>query len=156
MNDVTEIRNRLLKDLDQARQDLYGAMEGLDPGREIYPGWTMKHVCAHLTGWDEAVAAALRAHAGGQEPGTPAVAGVDFYNAQSVATRQDLSFPQVRAECDLARNQVKEILRELPAAKFEEPLLFPWGPTGTVAELIAVFVHHERGHAAEIRQGATA
>lgn len=154
MNDVTKIRTRLFRDLDNARQDLYAALEDLEPGQEIYPGWTMKHVCAHLAGWDDAVAAALRAHLGAEEPGTPAAEGIDFYNAQSVSTRQDLSYAQVRAECDLARCQVKEILNRLPAAKFHEPLLFPWGPTGTVAELIAVFVHHERQHAAEIREVA--
>ncbi|MFN2225564.1 MAG: DinB family protein [Anaerolineae bacterium] len=154
MNDAEQLRERLLSDLDDARQDLCTAIEGLDPEQEIYEGWTLKHLLAHLAGWDDAVLAALRAHLGAEEAGTPAAEGINAYNAQSVSTRQYLSYEQVRRECDLARDQVKEALRELPPAKLEAPLLFPWGPTGTVAQLIAVFVHHEHEHAAEIRQGA--
>lgn len=154
MNDATEIRARLLCELGDARQALYAALECIEPGQEIYPGWTRKHVLAHLAGWDDAVIAALRAHAGSEEPGVVAVEGIDFYNAQSVSTRQYLTYAQIRAECDLARRGVKELLNDLPAAKFEEALIFPWGPIGTVAQLIATFVHHEREHAAEIREVA--
>ncbi|MEJ2208041.1 MAG: DinB family protein [Anaerolineae bacterium] len=155
MNDAVALREHLLAELDEARQDLYAAMEGLEPEQEIYPGWTMKHLCAHLAGWDEAVAAALRAYLGAEEPATPAVEGINVYNAQSVSTRQYLSLQQVQAECDLAREQVKTLLRDFPADRLEESIVFPWGATGSAAQLIAVFVHHEREHAAEIRDVAT-
>jgi hypothetical protein len=34
----------------------------------------------------------------------------------------------------------------------EQPLVFAWGPGGSVAELAAVFVRHERAHAKEIEE----
>lgn len=38
------------------------AIEGLDLHVEIYPGWTLKEVLAHITGWDDAAIASLHAH----------------------------------------------------------------------------------------------
>lgn len=143
-------RSRLIEDLDRARETMRAVVNKVDPQREIYPGWTMKHVLAHIAGWDDATIASLHAHMGGQEPGTPAVRGIDYYNAESVATREPLSYEQVVHEWEFAREQVKDLLRQMPADKFEEPLLSAWGATGSVAGLIAVFVRHEIEHAEEI------
>ena len=143
-------RERLIQQLDEARATMQAVVDRVDPKMEIYPGWTMKHVLAHIAGWDDATIASLQAHMGGEEPGTPAVQGIDFYNAQSVATREPLSYEQIQREWAFAREQVKDLLRQMPAEKFAEPLLSAWGATGTIAQLIAVFVHHEIEHAEEI------
>ncbi len=140
----------LIEDLDRARERMRAVVDRIDPEMEVYPGWTMKHVLAHIAGWDDATAASLRAHLGGEEPGTPAVRGIDYYNAESVATREALSYEQVLREWELAREQVRALLREMPPGKFEKPILSAWGRTGTVAQLIAIFVHHEIEHAEEI------
>jgi hypothetical protein len=145
-----EERERLIRDLDEARETMRAVVAKVDPKLEIYPGWTMKHVLAHLAGWDDATLASLRAHMGGEEPGTPAVRGIDHYNAESVATREPLSYEQVIREWELAREQVKGLLRQMPEDKFDEPLLSAWGARTTVARLSAVFVRHEIEHAEEI------
>lgn len=148
-----EDRILLIEQLDQARRELKDVLTGLDPHAEIYPHWTLKELYAHLTGWDDAVTASLHAHAVGDEPGTPAVRGINFYNAESVATREPLSLEQTVKECDQAREQLKAAILELPAEKFNEPLVFPWGDTGSVERLIRIFVHHDRAeHAEEIRK----
>ena len=126
-----EEKSRLIEQLDQARQALKDVLTGLDPHTEIYPGWTLEELYAHLAGWDEAVTASLHAHAVGNEPGTPAVRGIDYYNAESVATREPLSLEQTLKECDLAREQLKAAILELPAEKLKEPLVFPWGDIGS-------------------------
>jgi hypothetical protein len=144
---------QLIEHLDQARQELKAVLAGLDSHTEVYPGWTLKELYAHLAGWDEAVTASLHAHAVRNEPGTPAVRGIDYYNAESVATRQALSLEQVSKECDLAREQLRAAILALPAERMQEPLVFPWGETGSVEQLIRVFVHHDRlEHAKEIRE----
>jgi hypothetical protein len=143
---------RLIRDLDESHASMKAALVDISLHMEIYPGWTIKEVLAHLAGWDEAVTAALRAHAGGDEPGTPAVRGIDFYNAESVATRQALSYDQVVREWDLARAELKTILAAMPAQKFKERMLYPWGGTGNISQLVAIFVDHEREHAAEITE----
>jgi uncharacterized protein (TIGR03083 family) len=119
---------------------------------EIYPGWTIRHVLAHITGWDEVTTVSLRAHAGGDEPGAPVTEGIDVYNAQAVATREALSYEQIVKEWELARDELKSVIREMPPSKLDEALLFPWGPTGSIAQLVAIFVEHEEDHAREIRE----
>lgn len=141
---------RLIRELDEARQETRAILATIDTEQEVYTGWTIRHFLAHLTGWDEATIASLRAHATGKEPGTPAYRGIDFYNQQSVDERIDLSYRQVLAECELAREDLKEIIRALPEGKFKESLVLPWGQTGTVNLLVGIMIHHEKEHAEEI------
>jgi hypothetical protein len=68
-----------------------------------------------------------------------------------VATRQELDYEHIAREWEVSRDELEEVLREMPAAKFEETLLFPWGETGTIAYLVRIFEHHEREHAQEIQ-----
>jgi hypothetical protein len=145
-----EEKTRLIQELDQAHAKMQMVLMCIDTQMEVYANWTIKQVLAHLAGWDDATASSLRAHAGGQEPAVPVVHGINFYNAQSVETREALSYEQTIKEWELARERLKAAVKELPLEKFDEPLLFPWGPTGTVAELVGIFVEHEEEHAEEI------
>ena len=147
-----EEKTRLIQQLDAARVKMRAELADIDQQVEIYPGWTIKHVLAHIAGWDDATIASLRAHAGGEEPGTPATEGIDAYNEASVATRDPLSYDRIAKEWELARDQLKAAIKDMPPEKFDEPLLFPWGETGTVAQIVGIFAHHENGHAEEIRQ----
>ena len=76
--------------------------------------------------------------------------GIDFYNAESVATREALSYKQIVQEWELAREQLKAAILEMPDDLLERPLLLPWGGMGTVAQIVAIFAHHEKEHAEEI------
>ncbi len=146
-----EERTRLIQQLDKAREKLRAVLVDIDTQMEVYPDWTIKHVLAHIAGWDDATIASLRAHAVGDEPGTPAVRGIDFYNAQSVATREALTYDQIVREWEHTREQLKAVINEMPSEKFEQPLIFPWGQSGTIAQVVAIFAHHEEEHAEEIQ-----
>src|SRR3989304_460790 len=148
---MTDEKTQLIQRLEHAHDTVRGLLADIDTQATIYPGWTLKQLIAHFTGWDDAVTASLHAHAVGNEPATPAVQGIDPYNAVSVATREALSFEQTVKEWELAREQLKAAVRDLPAQKLAEPLLFPWGRTGTVAQLLAIFYEHEEEHVEEIR-----
>ena len=148
---MSEIEN-LIGRLDTARAEMQALLAEIDRERELYPTWTIKQVLAHLTGWDEAITTSLRAHVVGNEPGTPAARGIDHYNAQSVEERQALGYEHVVKEWELAREKLKQTLREMPLEKFQATLLAPWGATGTVTQLVEVFIDHEIEHAEEIRQ----
>jgi hypothetical protein len=153
MEEITmEEKARLIQQLDQARETMRAALADVDTQMEIYPTWTIKHVLAHITGWDEATSSSLRAHARGEEPATPAARGIDFYNAQSVATRESLSYEQTFKEWKLAREELKAAINEMPEEIFNEPLLLPWGAIGTIAQVVAIFVDHEEEHAREIQE----
>jgi hypothetical protein len=148
---MEEERARLIEQLDEAREKMRAVLVDIDTRMEIYPSWTIKHVLAHITGWDDATIASLRAHAGGDEPGTPASRGIDVYNAESVETRDALDYEHIIQEWELARDQLKDAINEMPTEKLVEPLLFPWGQTGTVAQIVAIFANHEEEHAREIQ-----
>lgn len=145
-----EAKDRLIETLNISRKKLLTIVNVIDKQKEFYPGWTLRHFLAHLTGWDEAIATSLRAHASGNEPATPAVLGIDYYNAQSVAERTYLDLRQIMVEMELARNEVKAALLALPDDKFGQDVLFPWGRTDSVTELMNVLIYHDTEHAKEL------
>lgn len=147
---MSEEKERLIQRLDQARQTMRALLAELDTQVEFYPGWRAKHLLAHIAGWDDAAASSLRAHAGGKEPATPAVQGIDVYNAESVATREALSYRHIVQEWELAREQLKAAILEMPDDILEKPLLLPWGGMGTAAQIVAIFASHEKEHTKEI------
>ena len=120
--------------------------------KEIYREWTLKEFLSHMSGWDDAVIEALRAHAKGQPIEIRAPRGVDDYNAQTVSTRETLDYDHVRREWDRTHELIMEALRDLPEEKLHQPLTFPWGEHGTVAYLVEIFVEHEEEHAHHLRE----
>ena len=118
-------KTQLLQRLDHAHNTVRDLLADIDAQATIYPGWTLKQLIAHFTGWDDAVTASLHAHTVGNEPATPAVAGIDPYNAVSVATREALSFEQTVREWELAREQLKAAVRDLPAQKIRDTFRSP-------------------------------
>ena len=147
-----EERTLLIQQLAQAHEKMRAVLADVDIQMEIYSHWTIKQVLAHITGWDDVSIASLRSHITGDEPDAQAARGINLYNAQSVETREPLSYDQVVKEWELARRQLEAIINEMPPEKFKEPLLFAWGQTGTIAQLVAIFARHEEGHAEEIRK----
>jgi hypothetical protein len=143
---------QLIDDLDRARRKTYEFLNLIDDQHDVYPGWTAKQFLAHLTGWDEATITSLQAHAAGKEPGTPAYRGIDFYNEQTVAERISLSYEHVTKEWELTRDELKRTIRALAKEKFAQPLVFPWGVTGSVEQLVGIMIYHEHAHADEIQK----
>lgn len=144
-------KTQLLQDLDTARELMRTVVDSLDPKDEVYPGWKIKQVMAHITGWDEASIDSIKAFAGGGESAITAYKGINEYNADSVETRQDLSEEQTRREWEVARIELKAALLNIPNARFDEEILFPWGYRASLETLVTVLIEHERDHANEIR-----
>ena len=145
-------RERLIQQLDEARDKMRAILADTDPGMRLSPTWTIKEVVAHITGWDDATIEMLRAHATGEPIDAPRWMSIDHYNAQTVETRQSLSYQQVVSEWERTRDQLAAVLDEMPEERYAEPLVYLWGQTGTVAQLVAIMVHHEAGHAEKIRR----
>jgi uncharacterized protein (TIGR03083 family) len=140
----------LIQELDDARQKMQAELVDLDPQMPICPGWTIKHLLAHLIGWDEITTTTLRAYAQGNELATPTARDIHDYNARSVATRALLDYNPVVKEWELARDELKAALLAIPDEKIAKPLMFPWGPTGTIREIVDIFAGHELEHAEEL------
>lgn len=148
-------RQQLTRQLDEAHEKLRAVLSSLAPLRAVSPTWTVKEVVAHITGWDDATIKMLHAHATGEPLDAPEWVTIDHYNAQSVETRRPLSYEQTVREWELTRVQLRNAIDDMPPAKMTEPLAFLWGQSGTVAQLVAIMVHHEAGHATKLEKLAS-
>ena len=85
-------------------------------------------------------------------PATPAAIGINPYNASSVLERQALSLEQVIQEWEATHKVFLQAIRHLPPETTEAVFVYPWGPSGNLADLVEILVEHENEHAEEIRQ----
>ena len=145
-------RNFLLHRLDETRATIEKLLPDIDTTREIYPGWTMKDMLSHMTGWDDATIDSLRAHVSGRIPSVDAIQSIDEYNARTVSSRKDLDYNQILKEWRLTRQVLRTIIQQMPVEKFLEPVIVPWGEKDTVAFLVEMFREHEAHHIHDIQE----
>ena len=145
-----DLKAALVHRLDEARAGLESVLPRVDPAKQIYPNWTLKQMLDHIAGWDDAVIASLNAHMDGKSAGTPADRGIDYYNAQTVSTRESISFDQTLHEFQTSRQLLKQAIQTMSEEKLTEPLIVPWGGRGTVSEIIEIFSGHEEEHTADL------
>jgi len=118
-------RNFLLHRMDETRSKIEELLLEIDPHKEIYPGWTIRDLLAHMTGWDDATIDSLRAHAVGRPLSISAIRSLDEYNALTVSSRRDLDYAHVLKEWRLTRQVLRTIIEQLPEAKFFSPIIVP-------------------------------
>ena len=150
---MSEIQRRsLLHRLDETRAIIEKILPTVDLTLEIYPGWTMKDMLAHMTGWDDATIDSLRAHVIGRPPSVDAIRSLDEYNGRTVSSRQDLDFARVLKEWRLTRQVLRTLIEQIPEDKFLEPLVVPWGEKDSVTSLVEMFREHEEQHIRDIQE----
>lgn len=145
-------RNFLLNRLDETRSKIEELLPKIDTKKEIYPGWTIKDLLAHMTGWDDATIDSLRAHVIGRLPSVPAIRSMDEYNDLTVSSLKDLDYDQTLKEWRLTRQVLRTIIEQMSEDKFFEPLVVPWGEKATVTFLVDMFRNHEEEHAHDISE----
>jgi len=143
-------RNFLLHRMDKTRSKIEDLLQEIDPHKEIYPGWAIKDMLAHMTGWDDAIIDSLRAHVVNRPLSVPAIRSLDEYNALTVSSRKDLDYEHVLKEWRLTRQVLRTIIEQLPEDKFFSPVNVPWGKKSTVTNLVEMFHDHEEEHAQDI------
>lgn len=136
-------REALVQELIAARKKLFDVIDQFDPSLEVYPHWTIKELMAHLAGWDDAVIDVLRSFTTGEPLHSPAIRGLDYYNAQTVSQRESLDLIHIRRECERTRQEVINLLRQIPPEKLHTDTVFPWSSHGTISQMIHIFIHHE-------------
>jgi hypothetical protein len=147
-----ETRQTLIAQMEQSRAKMLAQLDKIDMKREIYPLWTIREMLAHLSGWDDAVIDSLRAFVDGREPATPAARGVDYYNAQTISTREGLDYDHIYREYIATRDALIKLLTEMPEEKIHQPYVLPWGETGTVVDMVHIFAPHEEEHAEDVEK----
>ncbi|PKN91470.1 MAG: hypothetical protein CVU44_19120 [Chloroflexi bacterium HGW-Chloroflexi-6] len=145
-------RTQLIDQLKLARAEMIALLDEIDKNRKIYPLWTIREILAHIAGWDDAIIASLSAHVAGREPGTPAMRGVDVYNAETVATREGLDYDHIYREYIRTRDILIDLIGNTPLDKATQPFIMPWGEQGDMKSLLTVFIDHEFDHAGDVRK----
>ena len=143
-------RETLIQQLEMSRRQLTALVDQAPVDKLIYPNWTIKEYIDHISGWDDAIVEALEAHAKNEPVPQSAARGIDVYNAQTVSTRETLDLAHSRREFIAGHARVIRSLQDLPAEKFDQRLVFPWGGSGTVEDLIEIFVEHDQEHSGHL------
>jgi hypothetical protein len=144
-------QTNLLQLMDETRSNIEKIIPQIDPHLEIYPGWTIREVLAHITGWDDSTVGTLRAHVEGKPLSQPKIRDFDEYNALSVSCRAGLAAEQVVLEWRSTRKVLRTMIEELPEDKFNTSMAVPWGGKSTVSKMMEMFCKHEDSHTKDIR-----
>lgn len=149
---MTDIRDQLIEEMDASRTHLRTLIDEIGAQAEVYPNWQVKELLAHITGWDELLINVLNAYLENQPPVMLVDKGLDEFNARVVSQRAALSYEAVCQEWESTRENLKRLVRSIPAERFEEELVMPWGQQGKIKDFIRIFSHHEIEHEEEIRK----
>ncbi len=144
-------RNTYIKRLETARLEMREIVKYAQDNPTIYAPWRMKEVLDHITGWDDAVIASIRSLLAGEPPATPAERGIDYYNAQTVSSREAIPYDVTQREWEASRTILLGLIREMTEEQLHTPFVLPWGDRGTIEDLVEIFAEHEETHAKEIR-----
>jgi uncharacterized damage-inducible protein DinB len=122
----------------------------IDIQKFIYPGWTLKDLLAHISGWDDAIIISLRAHISKKIKHFPSIQNLDEYNKFSVTYRKSLDYEQVLKEWRLTRLELITLIEQLTEEEFSTPVSIPWGEKEHITSLIDLFHDHEEHHMKDI------
>ena len=145
-------REVLIQRYESSRAKMIEHLDEIDRNRKIYPLWTVREIIAHLSGWDDATIGFVRSVIDGSTPATPAIRGIDIYNAETVATREGLSYDQIYREYIETRKVLLDLIRVMPEDKVNQKFILPWGDEGTMIDMVDIFEEHEIEHAEDVRK----
>ena len=142
----------LISKMERARERLNSVLDQVAPQAELYPTWKLKQVYDHIAGWDELVVATLHSFLQGESQPPAVIHGISRFNAASVKAHQGLSVDQSRQSYASARQQVLELLRQVPPEKLAQKFTAPWGGLCSVNGIVKIFCSHEQEHATQIEE----
>ncbi len=145
-------KDEMIHWLEESHRTIEQLVAQIDKERQLYPGWTIREVLAHFTGWDDAVIASLQSYSAGEMPKVVAARGPNVYNEATITERAALNFEHSYKEWQYTHEQLKIAIRNLPSDKLEEVIVFPWGQSGAIEELVrGLTAEHEAAHVREIQ-----
>ena len=147
-----EDKQRLLELLAQTHTATRATLEGIDLTLRVYPDskWRIRDIIGHIATWDRQTAKSLRAYGLGEEYAIPNL-DENSFNEQEVLRQQEKSTQQIFEEWELAREDFKRAVEEIPLDQFPGDLLYPWGDErGTIAYLVKMMTDHDVVHRDEI------
>lgn len=144
-------KERLAKELDEARKELLTSIQGLSGEQMTQPGavgeWSVKDVLSHVTSWEEFALPDLARLARGDTPTLASIgnlqsANYDGPNSMIMALRRNLPLDQVLRELEIVHADFVQAVDRLPESVLAE------GRFGRV--LIQITAEHDQEHARHI------
>ncbi len=139
----------LLNWMEQVRVGLRHLAGEVELDLEITPGWTVKEVLCHISGWDLVTEKALQAHLDGGMYLLETM-DIDACNREMVSRRRGLSLDEIIQDFGLSRQKLISTIKLLSASDLDQEIIFPWGEEGTILEMLETIVGHEQEHSEEI------
>lgn len=118
-------RERLLKRLDQAWEDLTQSYAGLSDAELLEPGvtgaWSVRDIIAHVTWWEEEALTHLPLILAGGRPPRYSVTygGIAAFNATRTEQRKGLSLAAVLRQRDEVHRRLIALIEGAPEAQLE-------------------------------------
>ncbi len=151
-----ENKNFLVKRLSETHSALGEILRGSDLELIIYDDdeWRIRDILGHIAIWDREVIQAISSYLEGSEYVIPGIAEDETdFNAQKLLEQRNLSTDQIMDEWNQARDDFKEIVKQIPIDKLSSDLEFPWGEeTGSISVLINYMIEHNEEHQNEIME----
>jgi hypothetical protein len=143
-------KHKLLREADEAHEELKEAIGGLDEARmsQVWLGaWGAREIAIHISGWHRELIPAFARLARNQPPYPEGVSYDDFdaWNAQFVEARRHAKLGDVLAELDGSHRDFVSAAAALPDEHFTEG-----SPARELFE--GAGAPHYREHAAQIRE----
>jgi hypothetical protein len=145
-------REEILKTIESSHALMMVQLNEVDKNQKIYPLWTIREIIAHLSGWDDAAIGFINAMLNGETPPIPAPRGADVYNAETVSTREGLSYDHIVREYVGTRIKLVALVRQMSEEMVVRKSILPWGEEGSLADIVQVFGPHELEHASDVQR----
>jgi uncharacterized damage-inducible protein DinB len=144
-----------LEKLDQSRQALFAALEGLDNKDMDSPlvegDWTIKDVLGHIASWEQTCVEPMRAFSSGADFSAEIIVDHNAWNARQFAQKKDLPLDDILRDLSRLRLEVLAMADKLSDQQWEQTIRMPWGEQGTTAEMLAGLAWHEMEHVQTIQ-----
>jgi hypothetical protein len=142
-------REEVYSPLEEARQELLGAIDGLTPEQmavPVFADWSVKDILAHIASWEEYALPDFQRVARGHMPALASFRerDLDTWNALVMSLRRNFSLEQVMYELEANHKATIAALDALPDDRL---------PQGQFAHIWAtVTAGHDRQHSEDIRK----
>ena len=146
------MKQQLISRLNKGRKALNSALESIDPNTGITPEWTVKEVLAHIAGWDDVSAEALRILIAEENPQVTVPQGIDAFNREMAAAWADKKYTQAYEDFSTSREEFIKTIEALPEDMVNAKFTLPWGGIGTLELIVDILSEHELEHAEDIQK----
>jgi len=146
------MKQQLISRLNKGRKALNSALESIDPNTGITPEWTVKEVLAHIAGWDDVSAEALRILIAEENPQVTVPQGIDAFNREMAAAWADKKYAQAYKDFSTSREEFINTIEALPEDMVNAKFTLPWGGIGTLELIVDILSEHELEHVEDIQK----